>query len=367
MVENLRRAGVSLERSDEGVEVQGIGGPPRGFGGVFHAKEAGSVLRFLLPFLAAGEGTALLTGFPRLLRRPIGPLVEALAKLGALVSCKGACPPVSLQARGLDGGEIEVSAEVSSQFASALLLAAPAMARGLRIRLVGAARSAPYLGLTVEVMSAFGAGVERAGPSFEAGPCAYRARTFPVEGDASAGSFLLAAAAIAGGRVRVEGVGTDSSQGDIRCLAFLERAGCGVSGGRDWLEVEGPAVRPFDADLAASPDLLPPLAAVAACVGGRSRLRGAPHARLKESDRIAALAGGLARAGALVVELPDGLEIEGRPEGLRGFAADPRGDHRLAMAFALLGLRAPGMGVADPRCVVKSFPEFFERLDSLRA
>jgi 3-phosphoshikimate 1-carboxyvinyltransferase len=364
MVGGLRRAGARIEEDHRGVRVEGLGGPPRQLRGEVDAGDAGTVLRFLLPFLAAGEGSARVTGSARLAQRPIGPLLDVLEKLGA--RCRERSLPIVLEARGLHGGKVWLDASESSQFASGLLLAAPAMGEGIDLVLEPPVRSRSYLDLTCRVMGDFGIEVERPGPErFLVAPGSYRAASATIDGDGGAASFLLAAAAVAGGRVRVAPLAPNTGEPDARILALLSDAGCIVRHETDAVVLEGPAMRSFDVDLADTPDLLPPLAAVAAVVPGRSTLRGVPHARWKESDRIAALAQGLRRCGVEVEELEDGLRIDGGGAGLRGADIDPRHDHRIAMAFAVLGLRAGGMGIRDPECVSKSFPSFFETLASL--
>jgi len=366
MVEGLRRAGIAIEISEGAVRIEGRGGPPPELGGEIDAGETGTVLRFLLPFLAAGEGRVRIVGSPRLAGRPIAPLLEVLEGLGAVLHSRSL--PIDLEARGLRGGPVRLDASASSQFVSGLLLAAPAMGKGIDLSLDGPVRSRPYLDLTCGVMGDFGIDVSRGDPrSFAVAPGMYRGATLRIDGDGGAASFLLAAAAVAGGRVQLEGLRSDTLEPDARIVAVLEGAGCRAHREAGALLLDGPATSAFDVDLAGTPDLLPPLAAVAATVPGRSALRGVPHARWKESDRIAALAEGLRRCGARVEEREDGLRIDGGGESLRGAEIDPRRDHRIAMAFAVLGLRTGDMRVRDPACVSKSFAGFFEALSALGA
>jgi 3-phosphoshikimate 1-carboxyvinyltransferase len=249
------------------------------------------------------------------------------------------------------GTEVEVEAESSSQFASALLLVAPRLPGGLALRLRGAAVSLPYLDLTVQALRAFGARVDVDGPLYRVAPGPLRGARFEVEGDWSSAAFLLAAARIAGRQLCVANAGRDSPQGDRAIVGLLAR-------------LDGPGPRTLD--LADCPDLVAPLAAAAAFADGTTELRRVAHARLKESDRIRVLADGLRAAGCLVEELPDGLRVA-RGDPVTGpRTLDPHDDHRMAMAFGLLSLRLPGLHVAAPGCVSKSYPGFWDDLERFR-
>jgi 3-phosphoshikimate 1-carboxyvinyltransferase len=249
------------------------------------------------------------------------------------------------------GVEVEVEAERSSQFASALLLVAPRLPGGLFLRLRGAAVSLPYLDLTVQALRAFGASVDVVDGAFRVAPGPLHGGHFEVEGDWSSAAFLLAAGRIAGRAVRVANVRDDSSQGDRAVVGMLAR-------------LDGREPRTFD--LADCPDLIAPLAAAAAFADGATEIRRVAHARIKESDRVRVLADGLRTAGCRVDELPDGLRVErGTPAG-GTVTLDPHDDHRMAMAFGLLSLRLPGLHVANPGCVSKSYPGFWDDLERFR-
>ncbi len=332
---------------------------------------AGTAMRFLAAAVALGEGDYVLDGNARMRERPIGDLVAALRTLGARVDCLAAegFPPIRVRGPGFRQKEVKLRADTSSQFVSAVLLAAPASGRALTVEIEGAVLASPsYVELTLEVVAAFGARAGRTGPrtfSVEPGP-GYSAREYAIEGDHSAASYFLAAPAIAGGRVVVRGLRGDSRQGDAGFSRLLEAMGCRVTLSPDSVAVErtGP-LRAIDADLRDMPDVAMTLAAVAAFAKGTTRVRGVPNLRVKESDRIRAVCAELARLGIRATEEPDGFAIEGGEP--RGAEIETYDDHRIAMSFAIIGLAVPGVSIRDPGCVAKTFPDFFDRLDALSA
>lgn len=254
--------------------------------------------------------------------------------------------------------------DLSSQFLSGLLLAAPCFADGLDVAVEGALVSNPYVDLTLDVMRAFGAEVERDGLRFDVAPTGYRATDYAVEPDASAASYFFAAAAITGGRVVVEGLGARSRQGDLQFVRVLERMGCAVELRAHETEVRGPErLAAVDVDMSDVSDTTQTLAAVAAFADGTTRIRGVGFIRNKESDRVGATVRELQRAGIAAREDEDGLEIEGGTP--RAATIETYDDHRMAMSLALLGLRAPGIAIADPACVAKTYPGYFEDLSAI--
>src|ERR671934_152256 len=292
--------------------------------------------------------------------RPMAPLAAALRALGARVE-GGGCP---LAISGpATGGEIDLAADVSSQFASALLAVAPLLEEGLVLRLIGVPVSAPFIDLTIARMRERGVEAKRSAAEIAVLPGGYRARDVTVEGDATAASYFLAAAAITGGDVRVENVDATSAQGDLGVVEHLRAMGCAVET-RDALVLRGPdRLAPLEADLSDISDTFPTLAVCCAFAGGESTLRGLAHTRVQESDRIHAVVTELRRLGGDVDELRDGVRI--RPRPLRGAVVRTYRDHRIAMAFALVGLRVEDVAVADPECVAKTFPDYFTLLSSL--
>jgi 3-phosphoshikimate 1-carboxyvinyltransferase len=309
------------------------------------------------------------TGAAPLLRRPVGPLVAALAALGAgIADAGGGFPPVTAAGGGLAGGAATVDAAASSQFASAVLLVAPYARHPVELtaKRLGAAA---YVELTAAVMRRFGAEV---GPSGQGGPAGwrvgagrpYRATDLEVEYDASAAAHLFALAAATGGTVTVTNADPATLQPDAALPALLEAMGAGVTRDGACLTVRGPAaLGPVDADLAAMPDHVTTVAALAALATGRSRIRGVAVARGHETDRLAALAAELGKLGAAVAELPDGLVVTGPgPDRLRPARLATWGDHRMAMALAAVAARVPGVVLQDPGCVAKTYPGFWADL-----
>ncbi len=373
MVRALGMLGIQVHRRADSLLVEGEGGRILTPGQPLDLGNAGTPLRLLTALCCLGRGRFVLDGSPRMRQRPVGDLLEALASLGvdAIAMHGDGCPPVELVASGFPGGPARLRGTASSQFVSALLMAAPYGRRDLDLQIEGSLVSRPYVDLTIGVMEAFGAHVDREGYArfmVHAGQ-RYHARMLPVEGDASSAAYFFAAAAITGGRVTVAGIPADSRQGDLVMLDLLERMGCRVARGDEGLTVSGGDLIGIDADLSDAPDLGPTLAAVALFASGATTLRGVEHLRLKESDRLEASAACVRAMGAAAETQPGLLRIHPPPQGragLRGAAIDPRDDHRIAMAFAVAGLAVDGVTLADPSCVSKSFPGFFRTLDRLR-
>ena len=340
---------------------------------VLDARLSGTTSRFLAPMLALGPGPYRLDGADPLRARPMGTGFEALQSIGAVVQAvdRPGHLPVDVgygpaAAAPTEAAEVRLDAGISSQFVSGLLLSGPCRPGGLVVRLDGDIVSAPYLDMTVAVMEAFGAEVRHADVrTYLVAPTGYRPCRYRIEPDASAASYVFAAAAIAGGRVRVEGLGRTSLQGDLAFVDVLERMGWRSSGG------------------AITPRCVPPArSAASAPTSRRSRTRPRPWPRWrssptaparspesassgrKETDRLAAVVAELRRCGIDATETDDGfLVVPGRPQPAVIQTYD---DHRMAMSFALLGLRAEGIAIADPGCVAKTFPDYWDTLDQLR-
>jgi 3-phosphoshikimate 1-carboxyvinyltransferase len=320
-------------------------------------------MRFLVAVATLAAGPVTISGRPGLLARPVGPLVAALRQLGATLDDRGGFPPVTAAGGGLSGGEVALDAAASSQFASAVLLAAPYAAKPVTLRASGL--GAPgYVELTAQVMRRFGAAVRRLGRStWRVGAGApYRATDAEVDYDASAAAHLLALAAATGGTVTVTNARAGGAQPDEGLPRLLAAMGAVVAREGATLTVHGPeTLEPLDADLGPMPDQVTTIAALAALAPGRSRLRNVAVARGHESDRLRALAIELAKLGVRVEELPDGLVVHGGEA--RGPARlDPHDDHRLAMAFAAIAARVPGVVIEQPGCVAKTYPGFWDDL-----
>jgi len=349
----------------------------RGGGGTFPATEAdlfvgnaGTAMRFLVAALPLGHGAYRIDGIPRMRQRPIGPLLQALNDLGGDVrgELEPGYPPVLVNAAGLPGGRCRMAGDQSSQYFTALLLAGPCAARGIEVEVIGDLVSKPYLPMTAAVMAAFGVAPEldtERWRTLKVAPGRYVGRDYAIEPDASNASYFFAAAAVTGGRVRVPGLGRQSTQGDLRFVDVLAAMGADVTEREDFVEVRGPAggLRGVDLDLGPISDTAQTLAAIAPFASGPTTIRGVAHARLKETDRVAAMATELRRLGQEVEEFPDGLRIEPRP--IVPADVHTYDDHRMAMSFAIAALRAPGVRLEDPKCVAKTFPDFFDRLDAI--
>ena len=364
----LRELGAGVEEDPAAARLTIDGG-----GGCWPVPEAelfvgnaGTAMRFLVAAACLGAGPYKIDGSARMRERPIGELVDALRQLGADVVCAGGTPPVTVRG-GLAGGRAELSAARSSQFLSALLHVAPYAARDVTLALRGDVIAQPYIDMTVAVMRQWGVAVERDGYRefrIRAGQ-RYRAQRYAVEPDASSAHYFLAAAALTGGHVRVTGLGRDALQGDVRFADVLEQMGARVAWESEAIDLTGPPqLGGIDADLNAISDTAPTLAAIAPFARAPVHIRNIAHLRWQESDRLHAVATELGRLGARVQEVDDGLIIE--PSTLHGGDVHTYDDHRIAMAFALVGLRVPGIRIEDPGCVAKTFPDYFERLEKLR-
>ncbi|MBI4729556.1 MAG: 3-phosphoshikimate 1-carboxyvinyltransferase [Acidobacteria bacterium] len=359
----LRALGAEIETEPGAWRVRGTGGRLRAPAGPIDAGLSGTTMRFVAALATLARGEVRVAGRAPLMRRPVGPLVRALGALGAEVVCDGDLPPVVAAGGGLGGGEATIDAASSSQFVTALLLVAPFARRDVIVRVENLG-AADYVEMTVRLMEEWGATVDRLGNSAwrVATGSRYRARDFAVEYDASAAAHLFALAMTTGGSVTVSNASPVTLQPDAGVPDLFARMGGGLSREGDALTVDGPAfLRPIKVDLSAMPDQLGTVAVAAALAPGRSAIRGVAVARLHESDRIGAIAAGLRATGADVEERPDGLEIVGGG-ALRGARVATRDDHRIAMAFAALGARVPGVLIEDPACVAKTYPAFWEDL-----
>jgi 3-phosphoshikimate 1-carboxyvinyltransferase len=327
---------------------------------------AGTVGRFLPPALALGEGPYLVDGTPRMRERPVGDLVDAMRLLGAGVGYaeEDGRFPLRVEGGGIRGGRVRVRAKSSSQFVSGLLMAAPYAREPVTLEAEGR-EEWPYVGITAEVMRAFGVEVGVGEARYGVEPGVYRAREYGVEPDASAASYFMAAAAVTGGSVRIPGLGAGSAQGDLRFAGVLGEMGCEVEVGEDWVEVRGPELlRGVEVDINAFSDTMITLAVIAPFASTPTVIKNVEHTRYQETDRVSAVATELRRLGIPVEEGRDRLRIT--PGTVRPAVVETYGDHRMAMAFAVTGLVAPGVRIRDPGCVTKTFPDYFERLESLR-
>lgn len=371
MVEALGQLGTPITADEGGrrLRVVGQGGAWPVPGADLFVGNAGTAMRFLLAALSLGDGRFRIDGTKRMRERPIRDLVQALGELGVRATCELDTdgPPVIVEASGLPGGSTAIGGAESSQFLSALLQIAPCARRDVTVSVRGELIAQPYIDMTIAVMAAFGAHVERDGYRefhVRAGQ-SYRAQEFVIEPDASSAHYFLAAAALTGGRVRVLGLGRDSLQGDVRFAEVLAAMGANVDWQRDGIVVTGSGrLTGIEIDMNAISDTAPTLATLAPFASGPVRIRNVAHLRRQESDRLRAVATELTRLGVVVRELSDGLEIQ--PSNVVGTTVRTYDDHRIAMSFALMGLRVPGLTILQPECVSKTFPDFFDRLEGLR-
>ena len=361
----LRALGVRVDEAGASWFVHGAAGSFAG-GGTIDFGDSGTSARFLTALATLGANPSRLDGSDRLRERPMAELIEALLALGATVEPKGASAlPLRAGGSPVRGGTVTLSGARSSQFASALLLAAPAFRQGVRLEVAPPRVSFPYVRLTVEILEAFGANVAVVGDGgFSVPPQRLRGTTLTIEGDHSSASYLFAAAAILGGRVSVRGLRANSAQPDARFLMDLGTLGCAVTSSSRGVLVEGRGYVPaFDWDLADAPDLAPTAAVLALFADGPCTLSGLHHLAHKESDRLAVLRDNLARLGARHTSSEGALTIVPPPRGAaHGGTIRVENDHRMAMAFAVAGLVIPGVTIDDPGVVSKSYPRFWDDL-----
>lgn len=363
----LAALGADLDWQGHTVRVQGTGGRLQPVADPLLLGNSGTSMRFLTALAGLGQGTYRLTGAPRLCERPMGELLEALQDLGIQATAEKGnnCPPVLVVGGGLRGGKTRLSGAVSSQYLSALLLIGPLAPQGVEVEITGELVSRPYVDITLSVLTAFGITFSREAYRrfIIPGGQNYRSRQYDIEADASSASYFWAAAALTGGRVTVANLDLESVQGDIDFLSVLARMGCRLTSSPEGLTVKGGPLKGIHMDMSGMPDLVPTLGVLAAFAEGETVISGVAHLRHKESNRLAAVVTELGKMGITAEETPDGLRIVGgRP---RGAEIETYDDHRLAMSFAVAGLKAKGVVIRNPDCVVKSFPDFWEYFENL--
>jgi 3-phosphoshikimate 1-carboxyvinyltransferase len=374
MARCLRVLGVEIGVADDGrrLTVGGVDGRPPVQGALLDARLSGTTSRFVAPVACLADATVVLDGGAPLRRRPMADLLAALEHLGASVEPLGdpGCLPVQLSSRGLSGGTVEVAGDVSSQFLSGLMLSGPCMRKGLTVTLTTTLVSRPYVEMTAAVMRQFGAVVDVGDRAVSVAAGGYRAvEEFTVEPDASAASYWFALAAVTGGRVRVQGLGSGTTQGDLRFVDLLAQMGAAVEVTAGYTEVRGTGtLRGIDVDMADCSDTAQTLAAVAPFADGPTTVRGIGFIRGKETDRVAAVVTELGRLGIAATEDADGFTVQpGRPRGATVRTYD---DHRMAMSFAVLAAGADAadpVRIADPGCVAKTYPGFWDDLAAVRS
>lgn len=365
LINGLNQLGVLARNKENALCVSGKGG--RLFAPKFPIPvgNAGTTTRFLMALGVLAEGDVTLELDERMADRPIEEFVDALAQLDITINTPSRTRR-TVSGQGLRGGAVRMRADRSSQFLSALLMIAPYATGDIVVIVDTPLVSRPYVDLTMQVMSHFGIDIESEGNSFTVrGRREYIPSTFDVEPDASSAMYLFAVAAILGGEVVVEGLNRKSLQADSAFLDILEKMGCSVQEDNVGVRVIGPAtLKPVDVDMSSMPDCVPTLAAIALFVRGTTHIRNIAHLRFKESDRLDSITMELRKLGGGVSVSNDSITIE--PGVLHGAQLDTYEDHRLAMSFALIGLRVPGVRIENPDCVRKSFPGFWFTLEQLR-
>ncbi|MDP6178358.1 MAG: 3-phosphoshikimate 1-carboxyvinyltransferase [Desulfatiglandales bacterium] len=367
----LRGLGVQISIEGANTIVSGTGGKfpvAQGRKEIF-LGDSGTSYRLLLSTVALARGDYVLTGTPRMQERPVGDLVRALHNLGVEASCmeQDNFPPVLIRAKGIHGGRVEIPGELSSQYVSSILLSGPYAEKEVEIEIRGRLVSRPYVDITLDVMKMFGVEVNRDGyRCFRiSSGLRYQPSQFIIEGDMSSASYFWGAAAVTGGTLTTENIHPHTTrQGDVVLLDILEEMGCRVERETERVVVQGGELSGIEVDMGAMPDMVPTLAAIALFARGKTAIRNVSHLRLKESDRLGAVAFEWRRLGGRVEELEDGIIIHGG-ERLSGGVMDPHNDHRLAMSLAIAGLRVPGIKIKNEHCVNKSFPRFWELWDGL--
>jgi 3-phosphoshikimate 1-carboxyvinyltransferase len=370
MIESLNRLGIRVthDRKHCIAEVVGCGGIPPALSADLWLENSGTSIRFLTALCALGHGKYRRDGNARMRQRPVSPLVEALTSLGANVTCENGteCPPVMVESRGLLGGQATVAGDISSQFLSALLIAAPGAGSAVKLQIAGELVSRPYVEMTLGVMAKFDVAAEPVSNDvYCIEPQTYRGTEYQIEPDASAASYFFAAAAITGGEVTVEGLPEHALQGDVAFVEALADMGCDVKCHADAITVKGGPLKGVNIDMNAISDTAQTLACVAVFAEGPTRISRIGHIRHKETDRISALATELRRLGLRVDDEHDALTVH--PGSISPARIETYDDHRMAMSFALIGLKVPGIEISDPGCTAKTYPKFFEDLKKLTA
>lgn len=358
----LKQWGVRVEESGDLLAVYGRQGALEASDKPIFLGNSGTSMRLLTAVAALARGRSVLTGTERLQARPIQDLLDGLSRLGAAArSLAGnGCPPVEVAGGGVAGGRTDLNCALSSQFLSALLLIGPCTRDGVEIRVRQGPVSRPYIDITLDTLSRFGVAFDRNGYDWFSVPGGqrYRSGGFHVEPDCSQAGYFWAAAAITGSTVAVRGTRLDSRQGDIRLTGILEQMGCTLTALESGVAVTGGRLTAVDVDMGDIPDVVPTLAVVAAFARGRTVIRNVAHLKEKESDRLAAVCAELGKMGIESGYDETTLWVQGGMP--RAAAIECHDDHRIAMSFAVAGLKTEGIRILDEACIQKSFPDFWE-------
>ncbi|MBF0102587.1 MAG: 3-phosphoshikimate 1-carboxyvinyltransferase [Desulfobacterales bacterium] len=364
----LNQLGIHIEEKENHVFIRGGYGQFSECNNPIFLGNSGTSMRLLAGIGALGKGDYTFTGSPRLCERPIQDLLDALNQLGvsAYALHKNGCPPLIVSGKPLQGGSITLNCTKSSQYLSAMLLIAPCTQNGLEIQVQPGLVSKPYVDMTLDIMRCFGIQYERDRYDrfFVPGKQTYQAGTYTVEPDCSQAGYFWAAAAVTGGKVKVLGVTKNSKQGDVRLVEVFEKMGCNITHSSDGITVEGGQLKSIRVDMSDMPDMVPTLAVVSAFAKGTTTIENVAHLTVKESNRLDSVATELRKMGIHADATADAIQIEGgTPKG--NVDIETYNDHRMAMCFAVAGLKVPHIRIQNPKCVQKSFPNFFEVFEGM--
>ncbi|MDI6767787.1 MAG: 3-phosphoshikimate 1-carboxyvinyltransferase [Bacteroidota bacterium] len=361
----LRKFGITINEDEDRLEIIGSNGNLKAPSKEIFVGNAGTAMRFLASFACLAEGETILTGDEQMNKRPIKDLVDALKSNVIKCSSQNGFPPVRIHGGNFVGGRISVDGSISSQFVSSILLASPYAKRTVTLHVNGKLSSMPYVDMTLHVMRSFGAIIDTVEmKTFTINnQQKYIGHDFIIEPDASSATYFLGAAAITNGRVTITNLTSESLQGDIQFLSILSDMGCTVINHPESIEIHGGKLHGIEVDMNEMPDCVPTLAVVAAFAKGATTIKNIAHVRHKETDRLDALSKELTKIGVRVELSEDELVIH--PQPLRGAVIETYDDHRIAMSFAVAGLRVDGIEIINPMCVTKSFPNFWEEFQKL--
>ncbi len=368
LIKALRQVRVEITEDGNEIKVKGNGGKFAEFSGEVNLGAAGTSMRFFASVAALIPGEIILDGSERMRERPIRELVDALRSLGVEVeyTMTEGCPPIKIKGEDIVEGRVAMNGEFSSQYFTSLMMIGPVLENGLEIEVIGEQVSRSYIDMTIGGLKSFGVNVQNQNyKNYIINPTEeYRATQYKVEGDASGCSYFWAIAAITGSTVRVNNISKNSSQGDVKFAEILEKMGCRVEYGEDYITVTGTGkLKAVNVDMELMPDTAQTLAIVAAFAEGDTRITGLSTLRIKETDRIAAVQNELKKMGIETEIGNDFIVVNGGSP--KGAEIETYKDHRMAMSFAVAGARVEGMGIVEPEVVAKSFPEYWDFLKSL--
>jgi len=363
MIEALRGFGLQIREEADNFIVVGERGKLMVPTKDIFVGNAGTTMRFLTTFSALVKGKVVLDGDERMRERPIVDLLNCLIQMRvqATTAFNNDCPPLKIESEGVSGGKVKLAGDKSSQYLTSLLLSAPYFENDTDIIIEGNLTSKSYADITLDIMQTFGVKVENDGYqkfSVQANQV-YEAKTYQVEGDWSSASYFIGAAAVTGGEITISGVNPDSAQGDAQFPNVLEKMGCNVKKFTHSLQLKGNQLKGITVDMNNMPDAVQTLAVIALFAKGETVIENIGNLKIKETNRIEALANELGKLGAEVEAGEDFLLV--RPGKYQGSEIETYNDHRMAMSFAIAGLKIPGVKIKNPNCVAKSFPDFFSQ------